>query len=261
MSLKKKPEGKDFEVFVEEWYANDHTGKVALVEKEYNVSYDTAKHWVSEAGVARKHITEEPKEEPNEIDSTIKEVLSIPTRTQLDFVCFDLETSELKADFSALLSAVIKPFGKKGIVFRADNYQNWKEGRRADDLEICTDITRELARHAVVVTHYGTGFDMRYIRAKAMKHGLPALPPMFAVDTYYIAKMNMMVSRRRLDALCKYLSLGLKSVVEGATWVDAALNGSEEAMNEIVRHNVQDCILLEQLATIMFPYLRNIKRL
>ena len=257
MASKKKPEGQQWEMLVESWYANTHEGKLCLAQT-YGVTFDTLKHWISESGATRKRVAS--FNDPD-LSRAIREVLAIPTKTKLDFVSFDIETSELKADFSALLSASIKPYGKEGIVFRADNYQNWKEGRRADDLEICRDITNELAQHAVVITHYGTGFDLRYIRAKMMHHGLPALPPMFAVDTYYLAKANMMVSRRRLDAICKYLALGLKSVVEGAVWVEAALNGSQEALDEIVAHNVQDCILLEKVAMVMFPYLRSLKRL
>ncbi len=257
MTTRKRPEGKDWQWFIDTWYNSDHNGKMKLAT-QFNVSYDTMKHWVSESGATRKQLVD--FEDPD-LSGAIREVLAIPTKTQLDFVSFDIESSELKADFSALLSAAIKPFGREAIVFRADTYANWKEGRRADDLELCRDITNELARHAVVITHYGTGFDLRYIRAKLMHHALPALPPMFAVDTYYIAKANMMVGSRRLDAICKYLRLGLKSVVEGATWVEAALNGSKEAMDEVVAHNIQDCILLEKLAMIMFPYMRSVKRL
>ena len=255
---KKKPEGKEWETFVQRWQSCGHLGKIALAEG-CGASYDLARHWISDTGNGQGG--QISNFDDPDLSGAIREVLAIPTKTKLDFVSFDLESSELKADFSALLSAVVKPFGKEAIVFRADNYQNWQEGRRADDLEICRDITNELARHAIVVTHYGTGFDLRYIRAKMMKYGLPALPPMFAIDTYYLAKANMMVSRRRLDAICKYLNLGLKSVVEGAVWVDAALNGNKEALGEIVAHNIQDCILLERVAMVMFPYLRSIRRL
>ncbi len=517
MSKRQKPEGKEWERLVTIYPDYNHEEKLRLA-RGYGVTLDTLKHWVSE-GSTRKQVKEETMKDfsdPN-LSGAIREVLAIPTRTKLDFVSFDIETSDLKADFSALLSAVIKPYGQEGIVFRADSYPNWQEGRRAEDLEICRDITNELAQHAIVITHYGcltpehkvltinlqwkpvvtlnvgdkligfeeeplsvghhrrllessvvstgtdvrevweiilsdgtqlkatpdhrwllpivlpnswngyhwkrtdelkigdifnrifpvwqevdwyesgylsgildgegslsqhdcergncidirisqneglvleqtklfltrlnfkytyadirnktckvltllggrsealrllgsirptrllskldvnklgsikqmqekqpitvvglrklekdivvtlgtstgtyiaegflthnTGFDLRYTRAKMMRHGLPALPPMFAVDTYYLAKANMMISRRRLDTICKYLSLGLKSVVEGATWVEAALNGSSEALDEIVAHNIQDCILLEKVATVMFPYMRSIKRL
>ena len=52
MAVRKRPTGIDWEYFVEGWYACDHLGKIALA-RSYDVSYDTAKHWVSENGATK----------------------------------------------------------------------------------------------------------------------------------------------------------------------------------------------------------------
>lgn len=248
---RKKPEGEDLQAFVEEWYASDHIGKVALAEKEYNVSYDTAKHWVSESGLAQK----KPK-----MTISTDELLDMKPRVELDFVSFDVETSNLQADFSILMTACIKPYGKEPVVFRADSYPEW-ESNRANDAKITRDIVNELRKHAIVITHYGVRFDIPYLRAKMVKHGLEPLPPMFGIDSWRIARDNFKVSSRRLKNLANYFDIGEKEVVEGGLWMEAAYNGSKEALDKIVAHNIQDVLILEKLACISFPYLKSIPKL
>ena len=108
MAEKKKPEGKEWEEFIREWNATDHAGKVALAMK-YGVRYDTAKHWVSDALCAKP----KPKKiEDLDMTMSLEELLNSRPSVNLDFVSFDLESSNLNADFSVFLTAVIKPFGK-----------------------------------------------------------------------------------------------------------------------------------------------------
>jgi len=55
MTQSKKPTGAEWEHFVDLWYNLDHDGKVALASKK-EVTYDTAKHWVSNSGSTRKQV-------------------------------------------------------------------------------------------------------------------------------------------------------------------------------------------------------------
>lgn len=179
---------------------------------------------------------------------------------ELNFVGFDLETTNLKADFSIILSACIKPFGEEPIVFRADEYnRKWTTGDRKNDKAITAAILEELAKHAVIVVHYGS-FDIRYINAKAVRYDLPTLPNMFVMDTYSLAKSSLQVSRRRLDALASYFFGETKTIVEGELWMKAGMDGDIKALDEIVAHNIQDCILLERLAQVLFPFVRSLRR-
>ena len=253
MTIKKKPEGKQWEMLVESWYANTHEGKI-LLAKTYKVTYETMKHWISEGGATRK-----PMKEPR-MTVTIPELLAMRPSVNLDFVCLDIETSNLQADFSILLTACIKPYGREPIVFRADEYPAWNTNR-ANDYQITKATAEELRKHAIVVGHFSSGFDVPFLRAKMVKHGLEPLPPMFGVDTWRIAKQNFKVSSRRLKNLADFYDLGEKTLVEGGLWMEAAYNGSSEAMDRIVAHNIKDVEILERLACISFPYLRSIPRL
>ena len=258
MAIRKKPAGDEWLRFVTTWQAVDHDGKVKLCD-QYGVTYDTGKHWYSEGDTTPK---EEGDEEVPVVRLTIEDLLAMRSAINLDFVSFDLESSNLKADFSILLSAVIKPFGLPPVVFRADSYPTWST-QRANDKQIVTDIAQELTKHAIILTHYGStgNFDIPFLQAKLVHHGLPPLPPLFGVDTFRIAKRNFQVSSRRLKSLASFFDLGGKEAVDGQLWVDAAYNGSREAMDKIVKHNIIDCEILEKLGCLTFPYLRSIPRL
>ncbi len=249
------------------WDESSHAEKLEIA-KSHRINYDTARHWRSDSGITWVKPPRQVKEAPavekcptDEQLEAVREVLALKPKVDLDFVSFDIETTGLRADFSVVLSTVIKPFGQPPKIYRADEYPAWKAGHKADDRDICCDITNELSKHAIIVTHYGSGYDLPYTRAKLIRYGLPPIPPMFALDTYRIAKANMLVSRRRLEALAEYLKLGKKSAVEGNLWMEAAMNGDKKAMDAIVAHNVQDCELLERLASLLFPYLKSIVRL
>lgn len=254
MANKKKPEGERWKEFVDAWYNSTHENKVKLAQS-VGVSYDTAKHWVSESGSTRKQVKSEQR-----MIVTIPELLSLRPSVHLDFACFDLETSNLNADFSIILSACIKSYGQEPVVFRADHYHDWVDDR-ANDACITRDIAEELKKHAVIITHYGVYFDIPFLRAKMVKHNLEPLPQMFAVDTWQIARKNFKVSSRRLQGMSNFFDLGEKEAVEGGLWMEAAYNGSTEAIDKIVAHNIKDVEILEKLACVSFPYLKSIPKL
>uniref|UniRef100_A0A6H1ZKE3 Putative RNase_H superfamily protein n=1 Tax=viral metagenome TaxID=1070528 RepID=A0A6H1ZKE3_9ZZZZ len=252
-----KPEGEEFiRTFCADWDKANRPEKDIIATK-YGVTYGTACNWRSQAAT---HYPFPKVEEPRPFRMRAEDILGSRPSVNLDFVSFDLETSNLQADFSILLSAVIKPFGQEPMVYRADSYPQW-ENNRANDYGIVKDISDELRCHAIIITHYGERFDIPYLRAKMNYHALPILPQMFGVDTWRIARSNFKVSSRRLQNLVKYFDIGEKGGVEGGLWMDAAYSGNREAMDEIVKHNIIDCEVLEKLACITFPLLKSVKRL
>ncbi len=269
MVVKKKPEGQEFANWCKSWDEADHKDKMKLATAS-GITYDTAKHWRSECDIpCPPRSKEEGKAEADferivgEVTETvmgINEILDTRSKVELDVVGFDIETTNLTADFSILLCACIKPFGKEPITFRADDYPSWAK-TRSDDSAIVADIAKELGRHSIVVTHYGSRFDLPYMRTKMTRYGMPPLAPMFGVDTFNIAKKNYCMSRRRLANLASYFQLGHKEGVEGNLWVRAGLNGDRESMDAIVEHCKIDVAVLEKLAQVSFPYLQHMRRI
>lgn len=254
---RKKPIGDELRKFCEIWDASDHEGKVRL-SRQYELSYDSAKHVRSDNSLEYP-LPRREKDSPR-MRVTVDELLGMRPAVNLDFCTFDLETSNLEADFSVLLTAVIKPFGCEPMVFRFDTYPEW-EKHRANDKGIVKDVSDELRKHAIIISHFGTYFDIPYLRAKILRHGLEPLPQMFAIDSWHIAKKNFKVSSRRLKNLSEYFQVGEKEPVEPGLWLEAAYNGDRAAMDRIVAHNVRDCEVLEKLACLTFPLIKSIGKL
>ncbi len=248
-----KPKGKELEDWCKAWDEATHEEKMELIAP-YGISYETARHWRSDCGIPNKTVVKP-------MCMTVEDIVGMRPAVNLDFVSFDIETSNLTADFSLVLSGVIKPYGREPIVFRADTYPEWQAGNKSNDKGIVLDIATELAKHAIVITHYGTYFDVPYLRAKMTYHSLPPLPHMFAIDSWAVAYKNFKVSSRKLKNLGKYFAIGEKEEVEGQLWMQAAYDGSTEALDKIVAHNIQDTILLEKLACLSFPFVKSIPRL
>ena len=249
------PIGKEQE-FCQAWDSASHQEKLKLAE-QYKVSYDTARHWRSDCRVVPTSDSE-----PN-MQMTIEDILGYRPAINLDFVSFDLETSNLNADFSVILSAAIKPFGQDTIIFRADRYPAWQRGLRRNDSGIVRDIVAELRKHAIVITHYGSDgrFDLPFLYAKMVKHGIDPLPTMFGIDSWKIARAKFKISSRRLANLGHFFDIGEKSGVDPNLWMEAVYDGSTEALDKIVEHNIIDVEVLEKLAALSFPYIRSIPKL
>jgi uncharacterized protein YprB with RNaseH-like and TPR domain len=144
---------------------------------------------------------------------------------QLTCCCFDLETSNLDADFGIVLCGVIKAQGKTTKVFRGDAYPTWRR-RRSDDRLILQDLCGELERYDVWCAHNGRDFDVKFLRTRLARWGLPPLVKRKLIDPLLLARNKFRMSYHSLDSLARMLNLPPKTPLRGPVWVEAALDGS-----------------------------------
>jgi uncharacterized protein YprB with RNaseH-like and TPR domain len=177
-----------------------------------------------------------------------EEVISIAT--------FDIETSNLSADFGRVLCAVVKQVGKKPLVFRGDSYVAWKKGNKYDDSGLVKDIIEELNKHDVLIAHNGLRFDRPFLNTRAFSGlsggtgGVIVNPRCKMIDPVTIARKHLRFSWNSLARILQHFGLGSKSSVEGHMWLRALLaTGKEQrkAMDEVVEHCIVDVVKLEQL--------------
>ena len=94
---------------------------------------------------------------------------------------FDIETSGLDAIGSGvLLCAVIRPLGKREIIFRADE-MGCKYGQ---ERELVTAITDELIKYDLLIGHNIIRFDIPWLRSRSVYFEIAELPKRFAYDTF-----------------------------------------------------------------------------
>lgn len=171
---------------------------------------------------------------------------------------FDLETSNLDADYGVLLCAVIKASdSKKLITLRTDDNLSWQDGFRGNDKEIVSATADLLSGFDVLVAHNGTRFDIPFLRTRLLRWGLPRLPDIKVVDPCSILWRKFKLHRNSLAALIDHLGLvERKTPLDMSVWSDAVLNGSRGSMDKIVKHCQQDVKVLAEAFNAVKPYLK-----
>lgn len=158
---------------------------------------------------------------------------------------YDIETSNLKADFGYILSAAIKPYGERNVF--VTNITREDIDRRVLDKRVVAELIREMMKYDVLIGYYSKRFDAPFIRTRAVfhKHFFPTYGTLYHLDDYFYAKHLYAMSGYRLEKFSDFFSLTPKTIVSGKVWNEAQF-GEEKALRYIVEHNKRDVIMLEQ---------------
>jgi uncharacterized protein YprB with RNaseH-like and TPR domain len=160
---------------------------------------------------------------------------------------FDIETTNLKADFSYMISWALKIKGTGEIY--SDSITKKEIFDEKFDERIVKSLIDTLISHHIkrIYTYYGTKFDIPYFRTRALKWNLDF--PVYGViqhqDIYYLVKSKLCFSSNRLEKLCEFLGIDGKTKLDGGIWVKAAI-GNKECIKYILDHNVADVVILEK---------------
>lgn len=171
----------------------------------------------------------------------------------------DIETDNLKADFGTMLSWAIR---FKGSDTTKVDYITKKElFDGSTDKRIIESLIDTLKQVKIVVTYYGTGFDIPFSRAKALHYDLefPSYADLYHFDIYYSVKSKLGISSKSLASACDYLNITGKTPLDKETWRRAKY-GDPTAIQIVLEHNVADVDILEQLHNKLSPFSKWTKR-
>jgi DNA polymerase III epsilon subunit-like protein len=172
----------------------------------------------------------------------------------------DLETSNLNAPFGILLCWGIKEYGKdeiyQGAITKKDLADSYLDRRLVAE---CVDV---LGRFDTVITYYGTGFDIKWLRAKTLHFNLefPPYGSIRHIDLYYMVKNRLKLGRSSLDNACEYLGISGKTRINWDNWLFAMTQAKPSAVADITEHNKQDLIITEKLYDRLKPYAKLVRR-
>lgn len=170
----------------------------------------------------------------------------------------DIEAGGLEANSSYMLSWVLKPWKgepEHALITKRDILSG------DTDLRIVKALLRALRNVDVVVGYYSTGFDLPYLRTRSMMHGLdfPHYGTLKHYDVYYTVKSKLRLHRNRQEVACDALGIKGKDHVEMMLWQRAKL-GDQNALAEVLSHNLRDVLTLEQLFERMRPHARIMRK-
>lgn len=154
-----------------------------------------------------------------------------------------------------IVCAAWKWAGKRTVetVSVLDNAKRFRKDVH-DDYHVVKALHSVLSQADVIVHHNGDAFDLKYLTARAIFHGLPKLPPIKTIDTKKIAKAKFYFNSNRLDYLGAFLKLGRKIETPRGLWLKV-LNGDRKAITTMVRYNKGDVRLLEKIFNRFLPYI------
>lgn len=131
-----------------------------------------------------------------------------------------------------------------------------KELQRGDDLRVVERLCNLVEEADIIIAHNGDKFDLKWLKGRALKYGLPPLNFVKTVDTLKVARKNFKLMSNRLDYIAKYLGTEGKMSTKSGLWLDV-LNGDVSAIKDMLEYNKQDVTVLETVYLKLRPWIDN----
>jgi uncharacterized protein YprB with RNaseH-like and TPR domain len=119
---------------------------------------------------------------------------------------------------------------------------------RKFDKRIVRSFIKALDDVDIVVSYWGTGFDVKYLRSRALYWDLrfPKYQEKLHLDLYYSNKALCKMGRNSLEQITQFLGIEGKTHVRADLWNRARV-GDPEAMEYVIDHNIEDVKILALL--------------
>jgi uncharacterized protein YprB with RNaseH-like and TPR domain len=167
---------------------------------------------------------------------------------------FDIETSHLKASIGIMLCYKILIYGTDEILGRTITRKEVLS--KDEDKQLVKECINDLIGCDRIITFFGSRFDLKYIRTKAVMHGLefPSFGEIMSSDVYYMVRNRFQLHSNRLETSCQVL-LGEsnKTSFDVKHWRFAA-KGDQKSLKYIDEHCTADVSDTAKLYDIVKKY-------
>lgn len=171
----------------------------------------------------------------------------------------DIEATSLNASFGFMLAYCIKRHGGETL----QRCITPKEiSTLAFDKRLCVQFLEDVKQFDRLITYYGTGYDVPFLRTRCLSHdlGFPPMGTIWHTDAYYQVRHKLKLHSNRLEAACTFFGIPSKGTkLDPGIWRDAQA-GSTKALSLVLRHNVEDVCALEGLWNIISGHSKINKR-
>ena len=158
----------------------------------------------------------------------------------------DIESTGFSANIDVMLSWCIKGRGDKNVAgakITREELMSEKQDARITEL-----LVEEMNKYDVIMTYYGTRFDIQFIRTRALFHGLdfPLYRQKSHKDLYYVVRSKLKLHRSSLMAATEFFGIDGKTRLKPDVWKKARW-GDAKSLKYRYEHNVADVEILEDL--------------
>jgi uncharacterized protein YprB with RNaseH-like and TPR domain len=167
---------------------------------------------------------------------------------------FDLETTNLNADFGMVLCGCSKTWTEPGVkpratkVFRLDESPEYKKYPH-DDKAVVIAIRDELEKSDIIVGWNSKRFDVPFLNGRLVYWNEYPMEKIKHIDLMYQAMYKLKLHSARLASVQAFLGLkDEKSEMKPQIWM-RAITGDKKAMDYIVDHCRKDVAVLDEAYT------------
>jgi len=165
----------------------------------------------------------------------------------------DIETSNLKANFGIVLCWCI--LDEKGNL-----YEDWLTKQDIlsgdEDKRVVESCIKTMLNFDRIVTHFGTYFDIPFLRTRALMHSLsfPEYGSLWHTDCWKMAKKSLCLHSNRQDCVAEALQgKTIKTRIDHPAWRKATF-GDKKAMKEVLDHCEHDVPDLKKNFYSLLPF-------
>lgn len=171
----------------------------------------------------------------------------------MKLLVYDIEASNLSADFGIILCVGFKVIGEKRTEVLSLLDYDEPDLLKAEK-SLLRDVRERLLDADCWIAHYGRWFDTVYINSRLLYHGLATLPVNFPlIDTWKTCKNHLKLRNNRLVTLQEFLKLeNEKNAIKPEQWL-RALSGHRRSMAYIVEHCRRDVEVLAEVYNRIRP--------
>ncbi len=176
-------------------------------------------------------------------------------------ILFDIEATNLDADFGTTLAFGWKEYGKgkAQVISLLDFNDRCKSCRKVDtkdDVALLGEVYEILADADMWVTWYGIKYDVPFLNTRMLEAGFSPLPNIPHVDLWFTARHHLKLSSNRLANVQDFLQLkDSKTPLTRRVWREAEA-GDAKSQEYIVDHCLKDVKVLEGAYERLRPYVR-----
>ncbi len=158
---------------------------------------------------------------------------------------FDIESTRLEADWGVILCIGYRLGNAK---IQIPTIHDFSPKDALDDKGLVRHFAEEVYPKAdFSIGHYSTYFDIPFINARLIHHGLNPLPKTHHIDTWKISRYKLKLSNNRLNNIQSFLRCkNAKTEVDKEHWRRAAI-GCPKSIKYIVDHCKYDILVLEEV--------------
>lgn len=177
---------------------------------------------------------------------------------------FDIETSDLLADWGFLLSYCIKRQG--GSIIKRCITPKEVLSDKIRDKRLVQAFAVDVKLFDTLVVFYGKDTGGRYQRhdipfmRTRFEHwghkGFPKQKEIAIIDIYDTCKSKFKLKRNSMQHVCNFLGISNKTTPHDFGVWQKARDGDKKALAAILKHNVEDVITTEELYDRVYHYKR-----